>query len=210
MQTLDYEAAKAYAIKRLSQDLDNRFIYHCLTHTNDDVLPAIERLAAAAGIKEGSIDLLLLRTAAMYHDIGFLTRREEHEAASIDIAQSVLPDFGYSLDQIDRIRGMIQATRIPQSPNHFFEEILADADLDVLGRTDFMTRNGYLRDELESFGVKFTDLDWYSGQLKFITQHRYFTDVAQQSNQVIKRTNIDILNKKIATLKTNTHNKGIK
>lgn len=206
MQTLDYEAAKSYAIKRLSQDLDDRFIYHCLTHTHDDVLPAVERLAAAAGIKEDSIDLSLLRTAALYHDIGFLTRREEHEAASIDIAQSILPDFGYSSDQIERISGMIQATRIPQSPNHFFEEILADADLDVLGRSDFMTRNGYLRQELESFGVTSTDLEWYSGQLKFITQHRYFTEVAQQSNQVIKQTNVDLLKQQITSLKTNTSN----
>lgn len=205
MQTLDYEAAKAYAIKRLSHDLDNRFIYHCLTHTHDDVLQATEQLAVMAGIQKGSIDFLLLRTAALYHDIGFLTRREEHEAASIDIMQSMLPDFGYSSEQIERIRGMIQATRLPQSPTQFFEEILADADLDVLGRSDFMTRNGYLREELESFGASFTDLQWYSGQLKFITQHRYFTVVARQKNQTNKQANIELLKQRIIELESDTN-----
>lgn len=203
MQTIDFEGAKTYAIKRLSEELDNRIVYHCLSHTFDDVLPATEALALAAGIEDGSDDLLLLRTAAMYHDMGFLIQRHEHEAAGIEIAQSILPTFGYSQTQIDRISGMIQATHLPQSPRNFFEQIIADADLDVLGHSDFLARNQKLRIELANFDTNFTDLEWYSGQLKFITHHQYFTDVAQQKNQHNKQSNINLLRQQIAQLDSN-------
>ena len=204
MQTLDFEGAKTYAIKRLSEELDNRIVYHCLSHTFDDVLPATETLALAAGTEVSSEDLLLLRTAAMYHDMGFLVQRHEHEAAGIEITQSILPTFGYSQNQIDRISGMIQATRLPQSPSNFFEQIIADADLDVLGRkSDFFVRNQNLRIELANFDTNFTDLEWYSGQLKFITQHEYFTDVARQKNHSTKQSNINLLRQRIAQLDSN-------
>lgn len=173
----DYEAARRYALERLEYDLDPRLYYHSLAHTRDDVLPATERLATHEGIDaEG---MLLLRTAALYHDIGFTVSRNEHELAGVAIVRSVLPSFAYSTAQIDQIGAMIIATRLPQQPRSLLDCILADADLDVLGREDFLMRNRALQAELRAFGDARSAVEFYTGQLAFLTSHSYWTTAAQ-------------------------------
>jgi hypothetical protein len=66
-----------------------------------------------------------------------IIQAENHEAISCQIAEEILVQFDYSPEQIQKIKGMIMATRIPQTPTNHLEEILADADLDYLGRDDF-------------------------------------------------------------------------
>ncbi len=187
----DYSAARQYALERLERELDPRLSYHTLAHTRDDVLPAAERLAALEGIAGAA--LLLLRTAALYHDIGFTVGRVEHEQAGVQIMAQVLPSFGYTVAQIDRIGALIMATRIPQTPHAQLEHILADADLDLLGRDDFLERNAELRRELQAFGVGFTNAEWYADQLAFLTRHHYWTPAARQLRNPPKAHNIALL-----------------
>ena len=47
MNPPDFQRAKQSALERLEQELPATLIYHCLAHTRDDVVPAVERLAAA-------------------------------------------------------------------------------------------------------------------------------------------------------------------
>lgn len=96
----DFESARAYALIRLARELPEIVTYHSLQHTRDDVVPAAERLAHAEGVN--GEDLLLLRTAAYFHDLGFVVRREGHELAGAEIAAQVLPTFGYTPEQIEK------------------------------------------------------------------------------------------------------------
>lgn len=52
---------------------------------------------------------------------------------------------------------LFQCGVVPQPLKTILEEIMADADLDVLGRDDIMYRNNSLRRELTYFGQEFTD-----------------------------------------------------
>lgn len=193
-----FEQAKWYALKRLERELPPVLFYHSLAHTRDDVLPAAERLAAMEGV-EGEV-LLLLRTAALYHDIGFVEHHVDHEVAGVRIVEDVLPGFGYSPSQVQTVRNLIMATQFPQSPHTLLEEILADADLDVLGREDFWARNQALRDELAALGSPFTDEDWYGSQLKFIQEHRYFTRAARALRARGKQKNIEAMKQYLARI----------
>jgi uncharacterized protein len=177
MNQPDFEQAKHYALERLERELPTHLLYHSVAHTRDDVVPAAERLAALMGVNGET--LLLLRTAAYFHDIGFVVQPASHEDISARIATEVLPGFDYSPAQIQMIAGMIMATRLPQSPHNLLEEIMADADLDVLGRDDFFPRHDALRAELAVSGRPMTDEQWYSVQLKFIQAHRYWTAAAR-------------------------------
>jgi hypothetical protein len=69
------------------------------------------------------------------------------------------------------------------------EEIIADADLDVLGREDFFTWNHALRLELEAFGATSGDEEWYRRQLQFIKDHEYFTASAHKLRDAQKQAN---------------------
>jgi predicted metal-dependent HD superfamily phosphohydrolase len=173
----DLDGARSYALTRLARELPASLCYHSLGHTRDEVAPAVERLAGLAGV--GDANLLLLRTAAYFHDLGFVVQRHNHEAAGVEIARAILPRFAYSPRDIKRIARLIFATRLPQRPASLLEGLLADADLDLLGRDDFLSRNGDLRRELEAGGEARSDADWFASQLRFIGAHRYWTAAAR-------------------------------
>jgi uncharacterized protein len=184
----NFEQARRYVLDRLARELSPLITYHSLAHTQDEVVPAVDEFAALESVT--GEDLLLLRTAALYHDMGHVEQQHDHEAGSARIAATMLPSFGYAPTQIEMIIGIILATRLPQEPRTLPEQIMADADLSVLGQTDYLLRNAALREELAAFSQIMTDAQWYGSQLQFIRDHRYFTAAARSLCDAQKRINI--------------------
>jgi predicted metal-dependent HD superfamily phosphohydrolase len=205
MRETGFEQAWQYALDRLERELSPKFHYHSLPHTRDDVVEAVKRLALLEGIQGQDWSLLL--TAAYYHDTGFCLLEEaryqdnQHESLSIELAAQALPGFGFSQAQIQIIAGIIRATHLPQNPQTLLEAIMADADLDPLGRVDFWERSGALREEQAAFGLIFTDLEWYRLQDGFLTTHRYFTQAARGFRDAQKKNNLDDVRRRLAALK---------
>lgn len=194
----DYDAAKAYALHRLADELPPTAHYHSLQHTRDDVLPAAARLAAGEGVNNA--DRLCLLTAACFHDLGHIVQSQDHEELSAQIAVDVLPEFGYSPDQIALICRLIRATKIPQTPETLLEAIIVDADMDSLGRDDFLATSHALRDELAAGGQTIVLREWYERQIAFLQAHRYFTATARTLRDPGKKRNIHRLHDLIAAL----------
>jgi uncharacterized protein len=186
---MHFDEAMNYARSRLEGELPSTLFYHGPFHTRDDVVPAATRLAEMEGIEGQSLTLLL--TAAWFHDLGFVERPVLHELIGVRIAEEVLPGFKYSRKQVEAVKWAILATALPQEPRSQIDEILADADLDVLGRADFWDRNRALRRELELLGKTYTDVQWYSGQLKFMRGHTYFTESAHALRDSQKAINTE-------------------
>lgn len=184
-----------FALNQLRGELPETLTYHNLWHTEEDVLPGSIRFAQHSGVSEE--DLRLLEVAAAFHDLGFTEMYANHELVGTRIAAQVLPDLGFSERQIERIMGMIMATRLPQSPRNLLEEILADADLDVLGRADFFSRNEALRQEWANYGRETPLEQWYEGQLAFLKNHNYFTPAARMLRNETKKKNIQLLEEKL-------------
>ena len=201
----DYAGAIEHAMARLSQDLPAELTYHNLYHTKQGVLPAAQRFAALAGLDGEGVGLL--EVAAAYHDIGFIVQPQNHEALGAGIAAGVLPSYGFSPAQIGTIRAMILATRWPQSPQSPLEEILVDADLDVLGREDYPARNQALRAELAAQGRSFSTEEWLRGQVNILRGHRYFTAAARALRDRGKRENMAAVEDRLARL-TDRENTG--
>lgn len=187
----DYEGAIAHALGRLENELAPDLVYHNIVHTRNGVMVAAACLAEHSQIN--SHQARLLSVAAAFHDIGFIENRERHETISVAITAQTLPRFGFGSDQIEQITGMIMATEMPQSPGNFLEEILADADLDILGRPDFFERNELLRQENAAYGQVYTSAEWYREQLAFLRQHRYFTAAARDLRDAGKQANIEAI-----------------
>lgn len=187
----DATGAIAYALGRLATELAPELTYHNLFHTQDDVLPAIRRLAALTGVN--AEETTLLEVAAAYHDLGYLVQREEHERAGVEIAGLILPGFGFGPEQVAAIQGMILATRLPQTPRNLLEALMADADLDVLGRPDSLPRAEALREELTACGHATTNAEWCASQLDFMRGHHYFTPAARSLRDAGKARAIAIM-----------------
>jgi uncharacterized protein len=79
---------------------------------------------------------------------------------------------------------------LPQTPYNLLEEIMADADLDVLGREDYFVRNELLRREIAAYGRTVSDEEWRLEQIEFLKGHVYFTDAAKKLRQPGKERNI--------------------
>lgn len=174
----DYEGAKTYVLELLAHDLPVWLYYHSLWHTRDEVAPRAEWLARQEGLSREAI--VLVGTAAYFHDIGFTRTSGGHEEESARIAADVLPSYGYHLRQVQIIQRIIYATRLPQSARNVLERVVCDADLDVLGRSDYLARNAALRDEKAALGEVHSDAVWYPDQLLFLQQHHYFTQTASR------------------------------
>jgi uncharacterized protein len=191
----DVEGAIAYAIGRLRNELPEHLTYHNLWHTVSDVMPAVERLARLEQVDEEG--MMLLRVAAAFHDVGYVTRHNEHEITGARIAAQVLPEYGFSDKQIDAILGMIIATRLPQMPRNPLEEIMVDADLDTLGRDDFAKRSEDLRQELVALGQSISNCQWQKQQLKFVKAHEFFTQAARELRGETKRKHLAMLEQRV-------------
>ncbi len=187
----DLRAAVAHARRRLTAELSAELTYHNLAHTEDSVVPAAVRLAKHSGV--GGIDLDLVITAAWFHDLGYIERYVDNEPIGARMAAEALPDFGYQPEHVDTVRGMILATTVPQRPVGTLEQVMADADLDILARPEMLAENRRLRAELGRHGRTFTDVDWYASQLRFFDAHHYFTTAARQVNDVPKSANRVVL-----------------
>lgn len=196
MSEPDYAQAIAHALYLLQAELSPKLTYHNLWHTEGDVMPGAVRFARMSGIEDGEVQLL--EVAAAYHDIGFLFTIEEHEMVGASLAAQVLPDYGFTWPQIERIINLIMATRLPQSPGDLLEECIADADLDALGREDFLARSEALRLETAALGQQYDSLSWDKRQLPFLEGHRYFTAAARSLREASKQEHIALLKSRIA------------
>ncbi len=198
MPNPDFAAAVEYARLRLERELSPRLTYHNLSHTLEDVVPAARRLARLQGVSRE--ERVLLLTAAWYHDLGYVERREEHEATGAQIARDALPRFGYVPRQVEAIVQLILSTRLPTVPRNRLEGALADADLSHLGGPQFMEHSDRLRRELAAYGVELGDEEWLRGQLAFLRTHAFHTGEAQHLWDGGKRQNIVLLEARLAQL----------
>ena len=125
-------------------------------------------------------DIFVLKSAATYHDAGFVEKYDNNEVVGASMAADILPKYGYTDEQIKLVWALIYATIIPHKPNNHLEQIICDADLDYLGRDDFHTISDTLRRELRDHGKIKSDRLWDEIQVKFLTQHKYFTKSAKK------------------------------
>ena len=185
-----FKSIKLPILKRLENELDPRLGYHNLSHTLD-VLEQAEVIAKQEKISDEH-DILLLKTAAVFHDSGFLMVYKNHEEKSCEIALESLKNI-FSEDDIKKICGMIMATKIPQTPHNLLEQIICDADLDYLGRNDFEPISQNLYKEFIAFKIIPEDIIWDHIQIKFFESHHYFTGTSFSKRNGKKLKHLDIL-----------------
>lgn len=185
LKTMQYNQAEQYVLHRLEYELPKNLYYHGIHHTQD-VVEAACRIAKAENV-EGE-DLILVKTAALYHDTGLVRNKfAGHEKVSCEIATETLPRFGYTNQQIEAICTIIKGTKVPQSPENFLAEILCDADLDYLGREDFYRISRTLYKEFREYEIVKNRMAWNRMQVDFLKKHRYFTNYSKKNRAKRKR-----------------------
>lgn len=187
-QKIQFADLEEYILTRLEKELPTYLHYHNVKHTVD-VLVGVEIIGAAENVTDEE-DMLLLRTAALFHDMGQIVQSKGHEAISCDFAREILPRYHYTQEQVDKICALIMVTQLPPKPNTLLERIMCDADLDYLGRTDFIPVSDTLFEELRVQNLITDKNTWNQQQIKFISSHTYFTKFAQKNREVNKQNQV--------------------
>jgi len=175
-------------LDKLEKELPDYLYYHNVKHTVD-VVTEVELIGWAEGCTDEEI--LLLKTAALFHDAGHTIEYDNHEYHSTLLAREMLPFFNYDQEQIERICSIIMATKLPPNPKNLLEKIICDSDLDYLGRSDFIPVSNTLFEELKACKKMGSINDWNKIQVKFISGHQYFTKTARRLREVNKQLQIE-------------------
>jgi uncharacterized protein len=185
---MNLDAATSYAIKRLEPIEKTIYFYHNVYHALD-----VFKSVAAYGFSENvnGTELVLLKTAAIFHDIGIINSYDDHEEESVHIAYDILPCFDYNIGQIEVISQLIMATKMPTSPDNNLKKLICDADLDYIGRDDYFEISDRLRREWEAVGLKkYSGNEWLEFQLDFLLTHDFHSQAARALRGEGKSINI--------------------
>ncbi len=180
----NYNRLKTLVLEKLKNELPNHLTYHAIDHTLDVLNVCnqyIERL------KLSPKDAFLLRMGALVHDLGFLETYKNHEELGAQMAAEIMSEIGVGKKEIEEVKGLILATKIPQIPTTSLQEIICDADLDYLGRDDYPEISIKLYEELISCNLISTDEEWRDLQIKFLKNHTFHTEFAKSEREPKKQ-----------------------
>jgi adenylate cyclase len=175
-------------LDKLEKELPDYLCYHNVRHTVDVVTEA-ELIGWGEGCSDEEI--LLLKTAGLFHDAGHTVAYDNHEFYGTRLAAEMLPKYNYSPKQVERICSLIMSTKLPPRPADLLECIICDSDLDYLGRSDFIPVSNTLYEELKAQNKISSLNDWNKLQVKFISGHQYFTETARNLREVNKKLQIE-------------------
>jgi uncharacterized protein len=183
-------------IRELFRDeLPNGIKYHDADHTlhpTKGIVAIANDIAIAEDITEHDRELLI--TAAYFHDTGYIREYDKNEPIAARMAGRILKLIGYKPNEIEKIQNMILSTDLAVEPKTHLEKILCDADLDHLGRPDFLEFDAKLREGRSNRGVDVSDDEkWYKGTLALIKNHKFYTETRKNLREKGKQKNIQRL-----------------
>lgn len=174
----------AFVSNMLAEKIPPQYYYHNLDHTLY-VTEQVEHIARHEQCTENEI--ILLKTAALWHDSGFIETYSHHEQAGCVLARQYLPGYNFAPADIDIVCDIIMATKMPQSPGNKLEEIMADADLEYLGTPGVKEQALKLFKELQWLNAALTEEQWHKTQVSFLQHHSYFTPFCKQHREPLKQ-----------------------
>ncbi|SFA72733.1 HD domain-containing protein [Algoriphagus aquimarinus] len=179
-----YRTLRKRVLSNLEANLPKSLTYHALDHTLD-VLNVCNQYIRREKLSEE--DRYLLRMGAIVHDMGFLKGSSNHEEVGAGMAEIIMKDLGVKPKAIEQVKGLVMATKIPQSPKNHLQRIICDADLDYLGRQDYPEISEKLFEELKNMNVISTPQQWKDLQINFLKAHQYHTPFAIKNREPQKQ-----------------------
>jgi predicted metal-dependent HD superfamily phosphohydrolase len=167
--------------------------YHNFPDHVVDVFEAVMMYGTFEEVSPGS--LYVLRASALVHDAVFEVGASDNEEQTAKFVESFFPKLMYSDEQVKLAARLTRVTDLRKEPQDLLEQIIRDADLDNLGRDDFLECNRRVALEL---GLPL-DKKWYENSLSFLEKHRYYTKSAQRIRNAGKEANKDSLRYLIAS-----------
>jgi len=174
------DSTQQFVVDLLTNQLDNKFLYHNLRHTQR-VVKSTKQLLESCSLSVQDKEVLLL--VAWLHDTGYTKGTKDHEESSCEIAQDFLTKEGYEQNEIEKIKSCIRATKWNATPNNEMDKIIRDADSSHFAQSSYLETSDLLREELKLLGIKnHSQKEWLDLNIQvFRTDHQYYTDYAKEN-----------------------------
>lgn len=190
LQHIRFADLEDEVLSRLNLELPNSLFFHNIDHTINAISQA-EIIGRGENISEH--DLLMVKTAALFHDTGFLHQYNNPKEYSCLISMEYLKRHRFSDVQIETISQLINATRQGYVPQNILEEIIIDANLHHLGRPDYFQQSEKFLKELSANGFSISPAEWIQNQSRQIETHTFYTNTARKLRQVNKQHQLEKL-----------------
>lgn len=165
---------KQYVTNYFDKHADPALIYHDIEHTTRVVQQAGN---IADHYQLNDEDYFTVIAAAWFHDLGYFIDKYHHEENSADMAAEHLKYLNINDAVIEKVRGCILATKMPQRAEGLLQQIVCDADLYHLGTEQFADRSKLLKKEIEAIkGIKIDKKTWREKNIEMLRSHEYYTD----------------------------------
>lgn len=179
-----YRSLRKQVLSNLEANLPKSLTYHGIDHTLD-VLHVCNQYIKREKLSKK--ERYLLRAGAIVHDMGFLKGAANHEEVGAGMAEIIMKELGVDQKDIEKVKGLVMATKIPQNPHTHLQRIICDADLDYLGRQDYPEISQKLFEELKNMEVISTAQQWKDLQINFLKAHHYHTPFAIKNREPQKQ-----------------------
>jgi putative nucleotidyltransferase with HDIG domain len=167
------ERTSDYVLKMLTKQLSPEMTYHNAEHTME-VVEAAGELASKAELDGKNSQLLIM--AAWLHDTGYTRTYENHEEASVQIADEFLKKEDFPKDDRQKVLALIRSTTSGADKHDRLARLLHDADLSHMGRKRFFRKGEMLRAELENLKDEtYSESEWQQTQYEFLTQNDFIS-----------------------------------
>jgi predicted metal-dependent HD superfamily phosphohydrolase len=183
------QAVSNYVAEYFKEHGSEELLYHNYEHTAS-VATAASELNAHYRLSEQ--DDFIVRVAAWFHDLGYLVDPDNHEAASVVLAENFLKEKKVPSVIIDEVKACILATRMPQKPKNLLQQIVCDADMSHFSTDSFAEKSKQLRKELQTrCGLAISKNAWRHQTICLLEVHQYHTDYAREHWNVKKMENLE-------------------
>lgn len=174
---------------------DETLAFHNLKHTQN-VVDRTKEIAGHYHVNEK--EMLILYTAAWFHDTGYLfTEPARHEAMSAEVMRKFMLDHTNDAELINEIEKCIMATKSPRNPADLLQQIVCDADTYNLGTKEFKATNKLVLKENKLKIGNIDKAEFIKNTIKMLEQHQYYTTYCKDLLSVTKELNMKKLKKKL-------------
>lgn len=199
--------SEQYISTLLSENLDEKYLFHNYEHTKGIVDKCIELLQENKDKQVNDTHVLI---ATWFLNSGYTMGNEEPMKNSCDLAHSFLSENGEKNHVIEKVCDLIRAAWTNEDPRSEEEKIIKDARLSFYASKDFEELLVLLYMEFQNFDKNIPPMEEW--RIRFIeilrTEHRFYTDYANENWQKKKESNtMDLIGTAAKMVKTKNKEK---
>ena len=181
LQTLRLQDLEEFVLQKMTDELPPTVVFHNNRQTKD-VYSVAELIGRAESLS--AEDILLIRTASLFLNLGYCGTYKENVTNSIRFAEIILPKYKYSPEQISIVIQLINATNTRYNHTGKLESVLIDAYNNYMGRVDYLFLSIDLFHEVKQQNGGISEKEWFNQQVRFLERFSFYTPTANLLREV--------------------------